>query len=711
MVVQLRPLTIIVDRGSRGFGLSLIYRGLDKYEEKDTGIFVARVVPGGQAARCGVRENDKIVTINGKTPRNVDDAVGVIKVAGHQIKVVVLREEDVPDIHFEGAEGEQSMGERDPSWLQNTLGQQPISRSGSARSFNTTFGRPQVATPSPGPQRAQFGQSLPPSQPMMRAPSPSPQSRQQQEFLRQQAEYRAKQAEAERIQQQQLAAQAAQQAAMRQQEQQQQPHSMSVKDTVRDIIANTDFSGFDPNALAARERRVIQETKKSTENITRIVESIGRPGTSQSSKYKSTHSLHELGLDNYPNPEMPESSRLTRKEEKQSLQNLNNRLAGYIDRVRQLQQENMKLNHQIKTVEEYQSKEITNVKDLYDKQIDDLKEALDSMNKQYNQLKVGAEGLLQENEDLKDKSTKRDRDLANSNNHVNALEDEVRNLNSKMAKLQNEREKAEEELRDALPELEQLKKKLAELKRHLDDEQLKKADLENTCARLEEDLKFKMSVLEKELVEVKTRKEIEINEMDGKLQEEYEDRLQKALEELREVYDKQMAQSRDDFAKLYDDRVRDLQQALTTERGNNASSAQERKEARSRIEHLISKVSDLEGANLALNQKIADMAQDMEDQKSAHRAQMAAKDDEIKRLLDELANQLKEYQNLRDIKVQLDMEIAVFRKLIECEEDRLGLGDHSLDNSDASEPHMKTHTERKTESTFQRKITVSQTQL
>lgn len=44
--------------------------------------------------------------------------------------------------------------------------------------------------------------------------------------------------------------------------------------------------------------------------------------------------------------------------------------------------------------------------------------------------------------------------------------------------------------------------------------------------------------------------------MDGKLQEEYEDRLQKALEELREVYDKQMQQNRDDFAKLYDDRVR-----------------------------------------------------------------------------------------------------------------------------------------------------------
>jgi hypothetical protein len=43
--------------------------------------------------------------------------------------------------------------------------------------------------------------------------------------------------------------------------------------------------------------------------------------------------------------------------------------------------------------------------------------------------------------------------------------------------------------------------------------------------------------------------------MDGKLHEEYENRLQQALEELREVYDKQMQQSREDFAKLYDDRV------------------------------------------------------------------------------------------------------------------------------------------------------------
>ena len=98
MPPAMRPRVIQVERSSRGFGLSLIYRGLDKYEEKDTGIFVARVVPGGQAARFGVKENDKIISINNKNPRNVDDAVGIIKDAGKSIKLMLLRQEEVPDV-------------------------------------------------------------------------------------------------------------------------------------------------------------------------------------------------------------------------------------------------------------------------------------------------------------------------------------------------------------------------------------------------------------------------------------------------------------------------------------------------------------------------------------------------------------------------------------------------------------------------------------
>ena len=374
-------------------------------------------------------------------------------------------------------------------------------------------------------------------------------------------------------------------------------------------------------------RSMMEQTKNSTMETTEETENRLRPKSpgsfsTKSAKYKSNISLHELGLDNYPYPEMPEASRLTRKEEKMSLQNLNNRLAGYIDKVRQLQRDNNKLTKQIKHIEEYQSKEVTNVKQIYDNEIDSLKDALDGLSKQYNQLKVASEGLLNENEELKDTLRRKDNDLKNSGDLINGLQEEVRDLSNKLGGLENERKKTQERLDEVLPEVQKMQDKLAEAKKLLDDEILKKADLENHCQRLDEELKFKIQLLSQQLDEVKTRKEIEITEMDGKLQEEYEDRLQKALNELRDVYDKQMAQNREDFGKLYESRVQELQTALTSERGKASSSTQALEESRARIEGLVAKVSSLEADNLSLTQKITDLGQKMEDQNAAHRAQV-----------------------------------------------------------------------------------------
>ena len=46
---------------------------------------------------------------------------------------------------------------------------------------------------------------------------------------------------------------------------------------------------------------------------------------------------------------------------------------------------------------------------------------------------------------------------------------------------------------------------------------------------------------------------------------------------------------------------------------------------------------------------------------------------ELEKLVEELRRQQQQYQALMDTKIALDMEIAVFRRLLESEEDRLGL--------------------------------------
>ena len=79
--------------------------------------------------------------------------------------------------------------------------------------------------------------------------------------------------------------------------------------------------------------------------------------------------------------------------------------------------------------------------------------------------------------------------------------------------------------------------------------------------------------------------------------------------------------------------------------------------------------------------------------------------------------QMKEYQNLQEIKIALDMEIAVFRRLIESEEDRLDINTSGYReyNTSGGMSHGSSNeaikVEKTSESSFQRKITVSQTQL
>jgi hypothetical protein len=76
--------------------------------------------------------------------------------------------------------------------------------------------------------------------------------------------------------------------------------------------------------------------------------------------------------------------------------------------------------------------------------------------------------------------------------------------------------------------------------------------------------------------------------------------------------------------------------------------------------------SQIEG----LQKKLADLESAMRSQRDEFLARIAQRDDQIGDLNSEIARMIAQYQDLMDLKVQLDVELQAYQKLLEGEESR-----------------------------------------
>ena len=194
------------------------------------------------------------------------------------------------------------------------------------------------------------------------------------------------------------------------------------------------------------------------------------------------------------------------------------------------------------------------------------------------------------------------------------LEGQLADLKSKNENLANERNHFNEELRSLRPEHEKLKSKLGDAQKNLEDETLKRIDLQNQLQTAQEEAKFNNTILTQQLNDSKVRKTIEYEELDGKMKDEYEDKLANSLQTMREEYEERLKENKLGFTAVYDKKIEDLQERLASERGSAASAIQEMKEMNTRVSGLTSKITELEASNGALTRRLKELQDQMDDQ-------------------------------------------------------------------------------------------------